>query len=105
MSCNQNTFLRNYEKKTLANRKNCRLSSLFRTRNSNEDSFALVEVESLYCFDRHVFISRLSRNSVQECLDVTRSENFGWMKSVSRKHLLNMMMNKNDEEAINVRFK
>ena len=45
---------------------------------------------------------RLSRGNLQESLNVARSEEFGWMKSEIRKHLIDILIYKGDEQAIKV---
>ena len=44
-------------------------------------------------------IPRSCKRNLQDSLDVSRPGEFGWMKSVTRKHMLDILLTKKDEEG------
>ena len=47
-------------------------------------------------------VIRPSKRNLQDSLNASRPGEYGWMKSLTRKHLLDILLTKKDEEAIQV---
>ncbi len=50
-----------------------------------------------------VGLFRGSRRNIQDALNACETGHVGWMKSLTRKHMLDILLDKNDQEAIKVR--
>ncbi len=53
--------------------------------------------------NRSRFRFRLCKKNLQAALNSSSARNSGWMKSLIRKHLLDVLLAKNDDDSITVR--